>query len=372
MTDLIVLEVNQELSIKSEFAKGGEGLKSFSEVIDKLAREELQDIEAVENAGDVEEGLKMRRRLGTKIKKSIDRVDDLGKEAYQEALKVPDVISKARREFVDSLDGENGIRTVVLEPVRRIEARRKELTSAVNLETKRINGIVERAKGMSLEEINASILDIDSVNLEFFDDAQSVAFDGARYTAVKQLNEIKDVKISEIEAAKKAEEERKKKIEEEAKRKAEEEAAENEKRIIAEREAAKKAQEEAQKEAERLKIEAEEREKRNAEALEKQKEAAERARIEAEKRAAEALEAEKKRAEQRIKEAERLAEEKAKKEKEKAEAEAEARKADKANQATKNSEALKDFVAQGFSEEDAKKIVVAIATNKIRNTRIIY
>lgn len=185
----------------------------------------------------------------------------------------------------------------------------------------------------------------------------------------------KEAEIARIEAEKKAKEEaeriareraeREKRIAEEAAARAKKEAEEYAKRVA-----------EAAAQRERERIEAAERAKRQAEesaakaerdriaAEERAKIEAEQARIRQERAVKEAEERARQEAES--KERERLAKEAAEK------AEAERKAANKKHQARINNEAVAGFVANGIVEDQAKAIVILIASGKIQHVSIRY
>jgi hypothetical protein len=311
--------------------------------------------------------------LAANVSKSKVAVEKPGREYLKQLKDMPKKIEAELREFIDKMD-------------KLRDETRKPLTDWENAEKARVEAHqnkLNEIKNLCLLEDGAAVYMIDRALAEserFEIGAHWEEFEAQAATALmstqKALREAREKRLKyeeeqaelarlRAEAEERARKDREEQIAREAAEKAKREAEEAARLEKEKAEAAAKAEREA---AERRELEL----KLVAEQAERQKLAAERAQKAAEEARAKAEADAKAQAEQ----AARDAEERVKHEAE-AKAKAEAaelakREADKKHKARINNEAVAAFVAGGFSDEDAKKIVVLIASGKVPNVKISY
>lgn len=390
--NLVVITESNEDKIREAFRQGNEDLLKFVDMITEFANQEMVDIALVEKE-DIEKGFSLRRQLGTAINKATNELDKVGQEAFQIAQDAPRIISNMRKSIQDAINGDDGIRTQVLEPIRARDERKKALQKIVNDNISMIDGILSSADGLTVEQIDEKMKIINDIQIDFTDhvlgvklEDQEIKFDAKRFVAQSNLKEVREQKVIEAEvAAKKAEEERIA-IEKAAKEKAEKEAADAIAKAEADKKAAEEAAARAAEESAKALAKAEADAKKAAEEAQAAKERAEikaaqdlaNAQKEKEEAAAIATKA----AEQRAAaaEAKKLEEEKTR------EANVENRKrvnngiVEAIESLLQDEEFIQTFkkatkiadVPESFTKEQAYALVVALATKRIPNVKIEY
>ena len=322
--------------------------------------------------------------LAYKVSKAKTLVDDHGKELVAEEKKRLALIDADRKKWRDSCDA---LRDEIRKPLTDWEQAEADRVKRHQDAIETMRGMASQAMGQDSETIEAMISVVEAVQLgehwEEFAAAAGETKDSVVLMLKSQLlsrqkYEAEQAELARLraEAARREQEERERRIAEEAAAKARAEAEEAARR---EREAAERAEREAREAVERARIAAEQAEARakaEAEAAKLREQEAERRRIESEERAArEAKEAAERAERDRVAaiEAERRrAEEQARREQKAKDAEEARRLADKEHRRKINRAIMEDLVAEGISEEDAKRIIAAIVSNKVRHVRIAY
>lgn len=333
---------------------GNKGLDHFYEKVVEQVSKEVPDLSTAKGRARI-------ASLAAAVSKSKTAVEKPGREYLKQLKDLPKKIETELREFADKMDKLRDETRKPLTDWENAEAQREEnhKNNIAQLVAYRSANI---ATSLHIAELIDSIeaVTVDQSFEEFEAEAHrekaaSIAF--LRDELVKaEKREAEQAELERLRAESLArdQKEREERIAREAAEKAKREAEE----------AAKQEREAAERRELELKLVAEQAEK-NRIAAEQAAKAAEDARIKAEQEA-------KARAEQ----AARDAEERVKREAE-ARAKAEAdelarREADKKHKAKINNEAAAAFVAAGFSEEQAKQIIVLIASGKVPNTKINY
>lgn len=333
--------------------KGDAPIAAYNEFRSQLAQLKASNSAAVFDY-ESPKGNKEARSHVYKLRQTKAAVEKVRKDEKAVALEYGRRVDSEAKEIVGEIEG---MIEVHEKPLREIEER----------EAERIRGIRDRIEEMRLapsfvdvplEAMRDRLAEIKAVSIddsfaEFATEAAKVK--DAAITAMElNISTIEQREAEQAELARlrqEAEERTRRDREEQLQREAAERATrEAEARAKAEQDRADKAAQAEREAAERRELE-----------LKLAAEKAERARVEAEQKAANAA----KEAEERLR---REAESKAK-----AEAEAQAkREANKKHIAKINNEALSGFVAGGFSEADAKKIITMIAKGEIQHISIKY
>ena len=298
--------------------------------------------------------------LAANVSKSKVAVEKPGREYLKQLKDLPKKIEAELRDFTDKMD-------------KLRDETRKPLTDWENAEKARVES--HKSKIAELVSYRDGVISDSQFALSLIGQIESVVIDSSFEEFEAEAHREKAESIAFLKAA------RERLIKHEAEQaelarlraEAEERARKDREEQIA-REAAEKAKREAEEAAAREKAAAERRElelKLAAEQAERQRIAAEQAakdadaaRIKAEQEAAERAVKAAQEAEERVK---REAEAKAARE-----AAEPVREKDKAHRARINNEAAASFIEAGFTEEQARKIVVLVASGKVKNIRISY
>lgn len=361
-TELALIEEITEDKYPQIYGKSGLGF-----YYDKVKAEVLSEVPDLTTA----KGRQRIASLAAKVSKSKTAVEGPGRTYLKQLKDLPKTIEKELREFADSMDAlrdevrkpltdwENAEKARVEQHKANIDALRP--ASIEGLSTGDLESLLVRIVGVPIdakwEEFEAEAHRVKAATIEVYNSAWTVR---QKYEA--EQAELARLRVEAEERARKDREEQiARTAAEQAKRIAEQAAQLDKERAEA---AAKAERDAAGKRELELKLAAEQ--------AERQKLAAEQAQKAAEEAQAKAEAYAKAQAEQ----AARDAEERVKREAE-AKAQAEAaelakREADKKHRAKINNEAVDAFVAGGFSEVDAKRIVVLIASGKVPNVKINY
>lgn len=309
---------------------------------------------------DSQEGRARIKSLAAKVSSSKTAIDKPIRDYLREVKKFPKMLEVNARESVERFDA---LRDATLEPLKIAQAKQDETLEWL----KGVPAWCNECQQSSLVE--NVISDIAQIDLESFwpelKKKASTALEAAKLASETTLERLRkeEEQAAELERLRKEAAERE---QAERERKIAEAAAEQAR--LAEQERARKEREQA----ERAAFESQQRElqaKRDAELAEQrrieQEEAAKKAAIESEakaKRDAElaaeaAAKAERERYEAEQAEAKRLAEE---------------REANKEHRIKINRAALVALIGEGLAEDDAKKVITAIAKGLIPNVRIMY
>ena len=302
------------------------------DMMEALLAEVRAHIDAFEGDPTTEGGRDEIKSMAYRITRSKTAIDGVGKEYVAEAKAKIKIIDNARKLARDTLDE---WRDEVRKPVTEWEERQAQASKAIEDMIR-----IGMNPGTTIEEIEASLAQVQAVDVSNVPDDSMDAIDSAQIDAIQKVQ-------AALDKAKQAEAER------------------------AELEALRKEKEdrEAQERQEAIKAEAAAKAKREAE------EAHHRELQEAKDREAKA-EAERKLAEQRAKDAEEKARLEAKAEQERiqreAQAKAEARAKDQAHRSEVMNTAYLDLLQIGVDRPLATEIVAAIAAGQIRNVFINY
>lgn len=305
-----------------------------------------------------EKGRKEIASLAYKVAKSKTLLDDLGKNLvaeWKEQSKLVDNERKRMRDYLDNLKEE--VRRPLTEYEEREEKRLQKHKDGI--EEIKLN-LVKHGLASNSSEIKEAINKLEALDLspDKWDEFSSLA-------EQKQKEAI--TYLSDLLIKREQHEKEQAELEVLRKEKAEREKREHEERIA--KEAAEKAKAEAEAKA---KADQERLEKEKKEAIEKQKKAEEEARLAKERAEKEKIEAEKraKENEERARTEERL---RIQRENERIEQEAKKREADIAHRKMINNEILVALKAEcSIDDEVCKKIITAIATEKIPNVKLNY
>ena len=283
--------------------------------------------------------------LAYKVSKAKTLVDDHGKELVAEEKKRLALIDADRKKWRDSCDA---LRDEIRKPLTDWEQAEADRVKRHQDAIETMRGLTAKAVGQDSAAIAGILAEAEAVALgdhwQEFAAAAGETKDSVVLMLESQLLSRQKYEVEQEELARlRAEAARAREAVERARIAAEQAEA----RAKAEAEAAKLREQEA----ERRRIESEERAAREA------KEAAERA----ERDRVAAIEAERRRAE-----------EQARREQKAKDAEEARRLADKEHRRKINRAIMEDLVAEGISEEDAKRIIDAIVSNKVRHVRIAY
>lgn len=333
---------------------GRSGLDHFYEKVKTEVSSEVPDLTTAKGRARI-------ASLAANVSKSKVAVEKPGREYLKQLKDLPKKIEAELRDFTDKMD-------------KLRDETRKPLTDWENAEKARVES--HKSKIAELVSFRDGVIGDSQFALSLIGQLESVVIDSQFEEFEAEAHREKAESLAFLKAA------RERLIKHEAEQaelarlraEAEERARKDREEQIA-REAAEKAKREAEEAAAREKAAAERRElelKLAAEQAERQRLAAEQAakdadaaRIKAEQEAAERAAKAAQEAEERVK---REAETKAAREA----AELAAREKDKAHRARINNEAAASFVDAGFTEEQARKIVVLVASGKVNNIRISY
>lgn len=334
---------------------GRSGLDHFYEKVRDEVSKEVPDLTTAKGRARI-------ASLAANVSKSKVAVEKPGREYLKQLKDLPKKIEAELRDFTDKMDK---LRDETRKPLTdwenaekaRVDSHKNKIGHIVSYRDARTDVTVSQM-GALIETLEAFCIDSSFEEFEaeaHREKAESLAFlKAARERLIK--HEAEQAELARLRAE----------AEERARKDREEQIA---------REAAEKAKREAEEAAAREKAAAERRElelKLAAEQAERQRIAAEQAakdadaaRVKAEQDAAELAA---KAARDAIERAKQEAEAKAAREA----AELAAREKDKAHRARINNEAAASFIEAGFTEEQARKIVVLVASGKVNNIRINY
>ena len=311
-----------------------DGLKQFISAV----KEELSSIVPDTSTA---KGRKSIASSAAKVSSSKKAVENIGRDYLKKLKAQPKIVEKELREFIQEMDV---LRDETRQPLTDWEEEQNRIEQ-------------EKADKIAAEKLAAQIESDHEIAI-LLDEKYTREKEEAEKEAERQKKEHEQ-KIAD-QAKAQAEREKDEAIarEEQAKQRAidaERQAKEQKEQAERDRiafEAQAKANAEAQaKAAEAARIDAE------AKAKQAAIDAANNARIQAEESAKRAAEAERQRIENERLQAEEVARKKAE---------------NKKHQASVNRAALADLINVGFSEEDGKKLITAIAKNEIRNISINY
>jgi hypothetical protein len=339
MNELINLEKVNPIAVFN-----GEGL-------DPLLQSIKEEVSGLVPDLSTDKGRKEIASLANKVARSKTYLDGLGKDLvseWKDKAKKVDSERKKMRDFLDNLKAEV----------------RHPLTEWENAEKDRVAAIQERINYIGSLSINLSGCDTDFLENKLIE-ARNIKIDDSFAEFANDAAIAKDETILELERffdeRMKYESEQR---ELEKLRKEAEERAQRDREEALRKEGEEKARREAEEKAIAEKIKA----KQEAERIENERLAAVQAQEAAERRAKEAEERAKQEAEEAIVR-ERLRVEKEKEEQERL---AKLREADKEHKASINRAILAALNNQGVSDEVGKKIIIAIVTGAIPNTKITY
>ena len=353
MNDLAIIDIPKEKALQVFTTENG--LDPYLKQIEEQARSLVPNLETKKGRDEI-------ASMAYKVAKSKTALDNIGKESVADLkakAKAVDVERKRVREFLDHL--KEDVRQPLTEWEQAEEDRKQRHAASVEqIVSYRdiddnassddimifIDALMKTVIDESFEEYEAEAHREKARSLE----APTLSHERRKQYEAEQA-ELARLRAEAEERRIKDEQER---IAREAVERAEREAAEREVRAKAEREAKEKAEREAAERREfELKHAAEKAERERLEAVERQKQAEERA-----KQAA--IETE-----QRL---QREAEQKAK-----AEAEELARRErNRKHKAKIHNEAKAVFLAEGFTEDQAKKIISLIAGKKVPHISVQY
>ena len=358
---------------------GRSGLDHFYEKVKTEVSSEVPDLTTAKGRARI-------ASLAANVSKSKVAVEKPGREYLKQLKDLPKKIEAELRDFADKMDK---LRDETRKPLTdwenaekaRVDSHKNKIGHIVSYRDARTDVTVSQM-GALIETLEAFCIDSSFEEFEaeaHREKAESLAFlKAARERLIKHEAEQAELARLRAEAEERARKDREEQIEERARKDREEQIEERARKDREEqiaREAAEKAKREAEEAAAREKAAAERRElelKLAAEQAERQRIAAEQAakdadaaRIKAEQDAAELAA---KAARDAIERAKQEAEAKAAREA----AELAAREKDKAHRARINNEAAASFIEAGFTEEQARKIVVLVASGKVKNIRISY
>lgn len=345
--------------------------------IDSVVTEIRNRVSSFEPDMTTNKGRKEIASLARKVASSKTYLDDLGKSLSTPWKQKAKVVDEQRKKVKDELDA---LKHEIRKPLTEWEQKEKDRVASLEArieKIKRYGQFEEDGIALTLDQLEARYKELtDLVIDEKWDEFKDAAYK-ERVSSLTNL-EVKLIKLKQEKEAKEKEE-AERKAKEEAERKAQEaqrikEAEERvrkeaEEKALAEKEKARIEREEAEKKAIREKEEAEARIKKAEEdALRIKREAQEREerfKKEAEERAQK----------QKQEELNRVRAEEQKKREDairKQEAE-EARARDKDHRASTNRKIVEDLIAcSGISNEQARKVVVAIVKGGVHQTTIKY
>lgn len=370
------IEVFTQQSAIAAFTQLG-GIDSLISALKSEASAEVPDITTAKGRARI-------ASLAHKVSKTKVLVDDFGKELVSEEKKRLALIDADRKKWRDACDA---LRDEIRKPLTDWEQTEADRVRRHQDSIDELRGLTAKAEGQDSATIAKLLAEAESIALgdhwQEFAAAAGEAKDAVILMLKSQLLSRKKYEADQeelsrlrAEAARREQEERERRIAEEAAAKARAEAEESARR---EREAAERAERESREAVERARIAAEQAEARakaEAEAAKLREQEAERRRIESEERAAREAKESAERAERdrvaAIEAERRRAEEQARREQKAKDAEEARRLADKEHRRKINRAIMEDLVAEGISEEDAKRIIAAIVSNKVRHVRIAY
>lgn len=318
-TDLIIQREINPIQVFSSKKELSEILKE----IETEAKSRVIDI-------STEDGEKELASLGYKIARSKTYLDDAGKKIVEEAKKQVKEVDELRKFARDSLDE---LKAEIVRPLTEKKERERQRIESLEAAMKRIDEVPNDVWSLEdLENAKKKLKELGSEDFaEFAGKAKSKVL--AAELQLEALEARFKKQAEELAEQKKLEEQKRLEREEEIRRKAQEEA-----------------EQKAQKAIEQAKLE--------------QDRKAEQAKADQEKKIQEAIEKAKRDAEiEKAKEIKKVVSQIQKS--------AEKPK-DKDVVAEIHNKIVGEFVANGFSEEDAKKIVSLIYKKKIGNLKIIY
>lgn len=322
---------------------GRAGLDHFYEKVRAEVASEVPDLTTAKGRARI-------ASLAANVSKSKVAVEKPGREYLKQLKDLPKKIEAELRDFTDKMD-------------KLRDETRKPLTDWENAEKERVER--HKSKIAELVSFRDGVIGDSQFALSLIGQLESVVIDSSLEEFEAESHREKAESIAFLKAA------RERLIKHEAEQaelarlraEAEERARKDREEQIA-REAAEKAKREAEGAAAREKAAAEQAERQRIVAEQAAKDA-DAARAKAEQDAAElAAKAAREATERAKQEAEAKAAREA--------AELAAREKDKAHRARINNEAAASFVEAGFTEEQARKIVVLVASGKVNNIRISY
>lgn len=345
---------------------GRAGLDHFYEKVRAEVSSEVPDLATAKGRARI-------ASLAANVSKSKVAVEKPGREYLKQLKDLPKKIEAELREFTDKMD-------------KLRDETRKPLTDWENAEKARADGHKEKINhivsyryartdvtsaqmGALIETLESQHIDSSFEEFEaeaHREKAESIAFLKATHERlIKHEAEQAELARLRAEAEERARKDREDQIAREAAEKAKREAEEAARLEKEKAEAAAKAEREASERRElELKLAAEQAERQKL-AAEQAKKEAEEARAKAENEAAElAAKAAWEAAERAKQEAEAKAAREA--------AELAAREKDKSHRARINNSAVQDLIAAGFTEEQARQIIILVASGKVSNVKINY
>lgn len=362
--ELATIEEIKEENYPAIYGKGG--LDQFYEKVKAEVSNEVPDLTTAKGRARI-------ASLAAKVSKSKTAVESPGRAYLKQLKDLPKTIEKELREFVDSMDA---LRDEVRKPLTdwenaekvRVERHKEKISHIVSYRDARTD-VTAAQMGALIETLEDFC--VDQAFEEFEAEAHREKAESLvllREAHLKQKNyEAAQAELARLraEAEERARKDREEQIARDAAEKAKREAEEAALLEMEKAEAAAKAEREASERRElELKLAAEQAVRQKLAAEQAQK-AAEEAQAKAEQEAKSNAEQAARDAEERVK---REAEENAKAEA----AELAKREADKKHRAKINNEAVDAFVEGGFSEAEAKRIVVMVASGRIPNVKISY
>lgn len=347
VNELIKYEENQLIDL----FKKENGIKPILEEIEKACLSLVFD-------PSTEQGRKDAKSLARKVSSSKTLLVKIGKESVAD-LKAS--VSIADRQRIDAEKFLDDLRDRIKKEADEWELREEKRVSDIKEKIK----IVHEACSLVFSSLNSAqekLIELGSIsNFDFqeFKDEASVFFNQAKENISREISRLEkeEKEKEELEQLRREKAEREEKERQEL---IEKERAEREERIRKEAEEKAKldAENKAREEKERLEREAREAKERAERAEIQRKEQEERSRIEQEKAIERAKEQERKRLQDE--ENKKIADQKK-------------READTENKKRVNNEALEDLLkSSSIVESEARMIIVAIATGKIRNVKINY
>lgn len=354
--------MSSELSIIGEITEekypaiyGKSGLDHFYDKVKEQVSTEVPDTTTAKGRARI-------ASLAANVSRSKTAVEKPGREYLKQLKDLPRKIEAELRDFADKMDK---LRDETRKPLTDWEEAEKQRIAAIQSKIDWIVSFKNETAAATSAQVSYMIETLSAEQItETFQEFEAIAHREKADSLSFLSAELERIKKQEAEA------------EELARLLAEaEERAKKEREEKIAREAAEQARKEAEEKAANEKAAAERREvelKRAAEDAERRKAEAEQAALEAEAARKKAEQEAEARAAKAAKEAEertrREAEDKARKEAE----EIARREADKKHRARINNSAAQDLISAGFTEGQARQIVILIASGKVSNVKINY
>lgn len=335
------------------------------EKVDVILSKITEEAKSVTHDINTVAGRKEIASLAYKIAQSKTFMDECGKKLGEDAKKTLDTINAERKKIRDTLDVlKEQIRQPLTEWEKQDEARKTRLKIGLQTIEKASQDFVRDWQQKSMADFDQALANlVESKNLDwedYIEDAETIIrIAEERVTTTRGNKKAYDDQQEELRLLRVEKEEREKveaaRIEKER----------EETRLLTEAEAKKKAEELAKKEESEREQKRLEREKQVAlekeQAIAKEKQDADRRVKEAEEKAQREKDAAVEKERQRAFN-EHLAQEEAEKK----------RQANLKHRAKINNEVLKALAAQGFDDEQGKKIITAIVSGQVPHTKISY